>query len=88
MTELPDPTTPLYAHPLPTLECWLKEIGAVQQRGNICRWDLHLSDWSAELELETEELTVRWHQDGSRTVRQFPYGLSRADVEAAIMLGP
>jgi hypothetical protein len=51
--------------------------------------------WSADLELGVEEITVVWQpgsaRDGSATAaarRQFPYGLSRADVEAAILAGP
>jgi len=31
---------------------------------------------------------VRWHQEGHETQRHFSYGLSRADVEAAILAGP
>jgi hypothetical protein len=30
----------------------------------------------------------RSQQDGQRRVRHFSYGLSRADVEAAILAGP
>ena len=100
MSPLPSPQTPLYHHPLPALEQWLQELGAVQQRGNPCLWDLHRRDWSAEIELEIEELSVRWQQAtapataadgpraGLRNERHFPYGLSRADVEAAILAGP
>jgi hypothetical protein len=88
MPALPDSATPLYNHPLPALEHWLRELGAAQQRRNPSSWDLHHNDWSAEIELEVEDLSVRWQHDGQRTVRQFPYGLSRADVEAAILAGP
>lgn len=88
MPALPDSATPLYNHPLPALEHWLRELGAAQQRSNPCSWDLHHNDWSAEIELEVEDLSVRWQHDGHRTVRQFSYGLSRADVEAAILAGP
>jgi hypothetical protein len=38
--------------------------------------------------LEVEELKVSWQRDGHETLRHFPYGLSRADVEAAILAGP
>jgi hypothetical protein len=31
---------------------------------------------------------VSWHREGHTSVRHFPYGLSRADVEAAILAGP
>jgi hypothetical protein len=52
------------------------------------RWDLHRPQWSALIELDVEDLRVSWHQDGMTTVRQFPYGLTRADVESAILAGP
>mgnify|MGYP006271304235 CR=1 FL=1 len=86
--DLPSPHTPLYHHPLPLLEAWLKGLGAQQRSSHSCQWDLHQPQWSALLELEVEELKVSWLDDGHQTVRLFPYGLSRADVEAAILAGP
>jgi hypothetical protein len=88
MSQLPSPDTPLYNHPLPALESWLRQLGAVQERTDPCLWDLHRPEWSARIELEVEELTVSWHADGRECVRHFPYGLSRADTEAAILAGP
>ena len=88
MGELPDPQTPLYNHPLPALEAWLAQLGAQQRRDDPCVWDLHRPEWSARIELEVEELTVGWHADGQASVRHFPYDLSRADAEAAILAGP
>jgi hypothetical protein len=88
MGELPAAQTPLYSHPLPQLEQWLRQLGAVQQRDNLCVWDLHRPEWSARIELEVEDLSVAWHADGQTRVRSFPYGLSRADAEAAILAGP
>ena len=88
MDSLPAATTPLYHHPLPALELWLRELGARQQGAHGVIWDLHRAEWSAQIELEIEELAVRWHHDGQRSERHFPYGLSRADVEAAILAGP
>lgn len=79
---------PLYNHPLPALEQWLTELGAVQRGINACVWDLERSGWRAEIELEIEELSVRWQSLGGVVQRQFPYGFSRADVEAAILAGP
>jgi hypothetical protein len=35
-----------------------------------------------------EALRVTWHQEGQERQRLFPYGLSRADVEDAILAGP
>ncbi|MCP9889174.1 DUF3143 domain-containing protein [Cyanobium sp. ATX 6A2] len=88
MSQLPSPDTPLYHHPLPALESWLRQLGAVQERSDPCLWDLHRPEWSARIELEVEELKVSWHADGRHCERHFPYGLSRADTEAAILAGP
>lgn len=88
MSELPSARTPLYNHPLPALETWLRGLGAVRQPDNLSRWDLHRPEWSAELDLEVDELRVSWHQEGRTSVRHFPYGLSRGDAEAAILAGP
>ena len=79
---------PLYNHPLPSLEGWLAELGAVQRGSNSCLWDLRTPVWSAEIELGVEDLSVRWGQGAALVQRQFPYGLSRADVESAILAGP
>ena len=86
MSDLPPAQAPLYNHPLPALERWLSEMGAVQQGPNSCLWDLQHPDWTAEIELEVEDLRVRWLP--SAVQRHFPYGFSRADVEAAILAGP
>lgn len=85
---LPPAQTPLYHHALPQLEAWLAGIGARQRGGHSCQWDLHQPQWTALLELEAEDLKVCWQQEGRQTVRHFPYGLSRADAEAAILAGP
>jgi len=86
--KLPSEQTPLYNHPLPALEGWLRDLGARQQEPHATLWDLQCPQWSVQIELESEELKVSWDHDGSRSVRHFPYGLSRADVEAAILAGP
>ncbi len=88
MTSLPSPQAPIYNHPLPALEQWLSDLGAVQRAPHSCLWDLQLGGWSAEIELEVEELSIRWLGGASAVERHFPYGLSRADVEAAILAGP
>jgi len=85
---LPPPETPLVHHPLPLLEAWLRGFGARQRGTHSTQWDLHQPQWSALLELDVEELRVSWLQDGRQSLRHFPYGLSRADVEAAILAGP
>ncbi len=88
MITLPPPQTPLYNHPLPALEQWLQGLGGTRHRTDPTFWDLHRPHWSALIELEIEELKVSWLQEGRSTVRLFPYGLSRADVESAILAGP
>lgn len=88
MLMLPSEQMPLYNHPLPSLEEWLRQIGAHQDSQRPSSWDLHRPQWSARIELDMEDLRVSWQQDGQRRVRHFPYGLSRADVEAAILAGP
>ena len=85
---LPPEDTPLYNHPLPALEEWLRTLGARQQASHSPSWDLHVPQWSARIDLEGEDLKVSWHQEGSASVRMFSYGLSRADAEAAILAGP
>ena len=52
MSSLPPPEVPLYNHPLPALEQWLRDLGAVQQGPNSCVWSLQLGLWTAEIELE------------------------------------
>ena len=88
MPTLPPDRTPLYNHPLPALEAWLRQLGARQQASRSAVWDLHRPQWSARIELGIEELQVSWHHDGKERVRHFSYGLTRADVEAAILVGP
>jgi hypothetical protein len=88
IAHLPAPETPLYHHPLPALEAWLGQLGAQQQGAHASVWDLRQPEWSARIELEIEELKVSWQHAGQNSVRHFPYGLSRADVEAAILAGP
>lgn len=70
------------------LERWLAELGGRQRGQHSCEWDLTTVAWSAELVLGSEELTVRWGQGAAAVERHFPYGLTRADVEAAILAGP
>lgn len=88
MAPLPPERTPLYHHPLPALEEWLRQLGARPDGPHAVRWDLHQAQWSAQIVFGVEDLTVSWHQDGRQSIRQFPYGLAREDVEAAILAGP
>jgi hypothetical protein len=88
MSSLPPRQTPLYNHPLPALEQWLCDLGACRDGSEPCLWDLEQPCWRARIELDVEELKVSWYHDSHVTVRLFPYGLSRADVESAILAGP
>jgi hypothetical protein len=78
MSSLPPPQAPLYNHPLPALEQWLRDLGAVQHGPHSCLWDLEL----------VVVLCIRWQAAEVPVERHFPYGFSRADVEAAILAGP
>lgn len=88
MVSLPPERTPLYNHPLPALEAWLHGIGARQDPDRPEHWQLSRADWNADLTLESEEIAVVWQDGGPGRLRRFPYGLCRADVEAAIFAGP
>ncbi|MFZ4805041.1 MAG: DUF3143 domain-containing protein [Synechococcus lacustris] len=85
---LPSSDTPLYNHPLPALEQWLLTTGFKRVEGEPCRWQLHLAQWSAQLELQSDGLKIIWSKDGQTTSRHFSYGLSRTDMEAALLAGP
>lgn len=86
--QLPSAETPLYSHPLPALEYWLRSSGFVQSDEDVCLWSLVHPHWTAQLLLESDGLVISWSQQGSSTERAFSYGLSRSDVEAAILAGP
>lgn len=89
MAEIPDANTPLYHHPLPAIESWLRRVGCEQDEANPCLWHLQQTRWQAEVELDVEDIEVQWTTSSGTTVhRSFPYSLSRLDVERAIMAGP
>jgi len=54
----------------------------------MCVWSLERPQWTAQLVLQSDGLVISWSQQGSSTERAFSYGLSRADLEAAILAGP
>jgi Protein of unknown function (DUF3143) len=60
MTLLPI-DTPLYNHPLPEIEQWLISMGCEQDDHELHCWRIIKPDWHAELCLDIEELTVRYH---------------------------
>ncbi|MDS3859771.1 DUF3143 domain-containing protein [Thermosynechococcaceae cyanobacterium BACA0444] len=85
---LPAPDTPLYNHPLPLIEAWLREHGCVQHREQLHCWQLKTPQWQAWISLDIEELTVLYEAPGHQVKRAFKYSLSREDVESAVFAGP
>jgi hypothetical protein len=89
--DLPPAKTPLYNHPLPQIESWLTQRGCERDPQALHRWTIQQGDWQAELELDIEQLTVRYLKagvDGQDILRSFKYSLSRQDIENAIFAGP
>nr|WP_207765352.1 DUF3143 domain-containing protein [Cuspidothrix issatschenkoi] len=83
--------TPLYSHPLPQIEQWLKNQGCQQDDAQLHCWRIKRSSWEAELWLDTEQITVRYLQAGENSQdiqRSFKYSLSREDIEEAVFSGP
>ena len=88
---IPSPDTPLYNHPLPEIEQWLKSRGCEQDCSELHCWRIQRPTWEAELSLDTDQLTVRYLHagtDGKDIQRAFKYSLSRRDIEAAVFSGP
>lgn len=90
MSVLPPDSTPLNQHSLRALEAWLQQLGAMRMDEDPCQWMLTTPAWNAVLSLEREDLKVVWHPGSTADMVQcsLPYGLPRADVEAAIQAGP
>jgi hypothetical protein len=88
---LPNDNTPLYNHPLPLIEFWLQEQGCEQDRQDLHCWKVKRDDWAAEIDLDVDQLIVRYLQageGGQDVARAFKYSLSRADIQAAVFAGP
>lgn len=88
---LPSADTPLYNHPLPEIEWWLKSKGCQQDKTDLHHWYVKKPDWEADLWLEVDSLTVRYIKAaaGGRDIqRSFKYSLSRRDLEEVIFSGP
>ncbi len=83
--------TPLYNHPLPQIEQWLKDQGCQQDENELHCWRVAQSDWVAQIWLDIEQITVRYMQageNGQDIQRSFKYSLSREDIEQAVFSGP
>jgi hypothetical protein len=88
---MPTADTPLYNHPLPDIEQWLREKGCRQSPEELHEWHVEKTDWQADIILETDSLVVRYlstlpKEDDIQRV--FKYSLSRHDLEEAIFSGP
>ena len=81
---LPPAKTPLYNHPLHTLEEWFRGRGCEQDPEVPHCWKLHHPEWSADLCLEETVLRVEYQLSNEIKVLSFPYSLSRADVDQAV----
>ncbi len=88
---LPPVNTPLYNHPLPQIEAWLVDQGCERSDHDVHAWRLNRSDWQAEIELDSDQVVVRYlgaSAEGQDISRSFKYSLSRQDVQNAILAGP
>jgi hypothetical protein len=88
---LPPSDTPLYNHPLPQIEQWLREQGCEQDEIQLHCWRVQRPSWQAELWLDIEQIVVRYlnvGENGQHIQRAFKYSLSRRDVEQAVFSGP
>tara|TARA_B100000700_G_C14660227_1_gene676060 strand:- start:358 stop:570 length:213 start_codon:yes stop_codon:yes gene_type:complete len=70
------------------LETWLIDIGAKQSTKKPNIWLWLMPNWAAEIQLNREDMKVIWEVDQRKNICSFPYGLTRADVQAAIYEGP
>lgn len=88
---LPSADTPLYNHPLPDIEDWLRSHGGEQDSKELHYWHIENPNWTADLWLDVDQITVRYigaATNGQDIQRSFKYSLSRRDLEAAIFGGP
>lgn len=88
---LPSPETPIYNHPLPDIEEWLRSQGCEQDAEEVSLWYVKRPTWEAEIMLEIDAFNVRYLKagdDGRDIVRTFKYSLSRKDLDDVIFTGP
>lgn len=91
MMALPSADTPLYNHPLPDIEEWLRQQGCEQDLDEPHCWHVSRNLWEADLILDIDSLVVRYinaGEGGQDMQRVFKYSLSRQDLEEAIFSGP
>lgn len=88
---MPNADTPLYNHPLPDIEQWLREQGCRQDPNALHEWHVEKTAWKADIALEVDSIVVRYlgaPTQGDDLQRIFKYSLSRQDLEEAIFSGP
>jgi hypothetical protein len=88
---LPSADTPLYSHPLPDIETWLRQQGCQQATESLHQWHVIRPHWEADIMLDIDSVVVRYINagaDGKDVQRVFKYSLSRQDLEEAIFSGP
>lgn len=59
LKKLPDKTKPLYAHSIPCIEAWLKNLGFYQSKDDVSVWIIEKVDWHAQLSLDVTDLCIR-----------------------------
>ncbi|WP_414528198.1 DUF3143 domain-containing protein [Nodularia chucula] len=82
---------PLYSHPLPQIEQWLKNQGCQQDANELHCWRVERPNWQAEIWLDIEQVTVRYiksSENNQDIQRSFTYSLSRQDIDQAVFSGP
>jgi Protein of unknown function (DUF3143) len=88
---LPPATTPLYNHPLPDIEQWLRSKGCQQDLENRHCWHITRPDWEADIWMEIDSLSVRYFgvgEGGKDIQRSFKYSLTREDLDDVIFSAP
>ena len=85
---LPISQTPLNQHSIRLIEFWLNQLGAELSEEDPCLWILQKAEWIAEIKIGQKELSVVWDESGRKKQCSFSYGLSREDIETALMQGP
>lgn len=88
---LPSSDTPLYNHPLPEIENWLRSKGCHQDEADVHCWHLKKPTWEAVVCLEVDSLLVRYigaGEEGRDIQRSFKYSLSRKDLDEVVFSGP
>ena len=88
---MPNADTPLYSHPLPDIEQWLRDRGCRQNPEELHEWHVEKTTWKADITLDVDSIVVRYldaQSTGEDIQRIFKYSLSRQDLEEAIFSGP